>query len=122
MTGQLQFPEPVQGTVNPVAGEQAKQAGMSLAAANTTPEWADACRTAIILMARRDVPFQAADLIAEGLVDEPESPAQWGPAFGAAARAGLIQEAGYAPSKRATVHKSICKVWTGAAARREAAA
>jgi len=121
MTGQLQFPEPIHGTVDPAAGEQAKRDGMALAAANTTPEWATACRAAIELMARRGTVFQAADLIAEGLIDEPDNPAQWGPAFGAAARAGVIEEAGFAQSKRATVHKSICKVWTGAAQRGAAA-
>lgn len=115
---QLQFPEPIHGTVDLAAGEQAKRDGMALAAENTNPDWATACRAAIELMARRGTVFQAADLIAEGLVDEPDNPSQWGPAFGSAARAGVIEAAGYAPSKRATVHKSICKVWTGTAAAR----
>lgn len=113
MSQQLQFPEPVPGTVNPAAAARAKSAGMARAAAATRPDWATACRAAIAVMARRGTVFQAADLIAEGLVDEPDSPARWGPAFGAAAKAGLIEPAGYAPSKRATVHKSICKQWIG---------
>ncbi|MEV0917887.1 hypothetical protein AB0I93_26965 [Streptomyces sp. NPDC049967] len=45
-----------------------------------------------------------------------------GAAFQAAARAGAIVEAGFAQSKRTTVHRSICKVWTGAAAQQGAAA
>lgn len=109
---QLEMPA-VQGTVDPAAGEAAKQAGMALAEANTAPAWADACQAAIALMAKRGVPFQAADLIAEGLVDEPDSPSRWGSQFGIAARHGVVEHYGYAPSKRATVHRSICKTWIG---------
>lgn len=118
MTGQLQFPEPAQGTINPAAGEAAKTRGMHLAASGTTPSWAAACDTAIALMAARGEVFQAADLIAEGLVDEPALPAQWGPRFAKAARDGVIRQAGFAPSKRSTVHRSICKEWVGTAAYR----
>ncbi len=113
MTDQLQFPEPILGAVNPAAGEAAKADGIARATANTDPDWATACRAAIEVMARRGVPFQAADLVDKGLVDEPDSPARWGPAFLAAARAGVIVAAGFVPSKRATVHRSICKQWTG---------
>ncbi|MFP3986939.1 hypothetical protein U9R90_05430 [Streptomyces sp. E11-3] len=113
MSQQLQFPEPVPGTINPAAAARAKTAGMARAAAATRPDWATACRDAIQVMARRGVVFQAADLIAEGLIDEPEHPSQWGPAFGAAAKAGLIEAAGTAPSKRATVHRSLCRTWRG---------
>ncbi|MFD0256470.1 hypothetical protein ACFVGX_36825 [Streptomyces sp. NPDC127113] len=115
MSEQLQFPEPVHGVVDPAAGETAKADGMALAAANTAIEWADACAAAIELMARRGTVFQAADLIAEGLVDEPDSPARWGPAFLRASRAGVIEAAGVAQSKRATVHRSLCRAWQGTA-------
>lgn len=121
MTSQLQFPEPVHGAINPAAGEAAKADGMERAAAATAPSWATACRAAIQTMARRGTPFQAADLIAEGLIDEPASPSQWGPAFGSAARAGVIQSVGYGPSKRSTVHRSICRIWVGTATVRSAA-
>lgn len=120
MTQQLQFPEPVHGAINPAAAARAKSAGMALAAQATRPDWGTACRNAIELMARRGIEFQAADLLAEGLVDEPEHPNQWGPAFGSAARDGVIRHADYAPSKRATVHKSICKTWIGTTAARAA--
>ncbi|MFE6426775.1 hypothetical protein ACFVOB_15055 [Streptomyces rochei] len=122
MSQQLQFPEPVEGIVDPVAGETAKADGMALAAAHTTIEWADACAAAIELMARRGIVFQAADLIAEGLVDEPDSPARWGPAFLKASRAGVIEAAGVVQSKRATVHRSLCRAWQGTAAYRRNAA
>jgi hypothetical protein len=122
MSEQLQFSEPVEGAVNPAAGESAKADGMALAAANTIPEWADACAAAIEQMARRGTVFQAADLIAEGLVDEPDSPNRWGPAFLRAAAAGVIETHGYAKSKRATVHSSICRTWIGTAEYRRSAA
>lgn len=119
---QLQFPmEPVQGTVSAAAGEAAKQDGIACATANTPPDWATACRSAIELMARRGTPFQAADLITEGLVDEPDHSARWGAAFQAAARAGVIEHAGVVPSRRATVHRSLCRQWVGTAAYRAAA-
>lgn len=122
MTEQLQFPEPVQGVINPAAGETAKADGMALAAANTPIEWADACAAAIERLARRGIEFQAADLIAEGLVDEPDSPNRWGPAFLRASSAGVIEPVGYARSKRATVHSSICRTWQGTAEYRRSAA
>ncbi|MFC9949228.1 hypothetical protein ACFVIN_01445 [Streptomyces prasinus] len=122
MSQQLQFSEPIQGTVNPSAGEAAKADGMALAQANTPTDWATACAAAIELMARRGVEFQAADLIAEGLVDEPDSPNRWGPAFLRSSAAGVIEAVGYAKSKRATVHSSICRTWRGTADYRSGAA
>ncbi|MEV5347134.1 hypothetical protein [Streptomyces achromogenes] len=119
---QLQLPITPQGAVSAVASESAKADGIARAAANTPIDWATACRAAIELMARRGTPFQAADLIAEGLVDEPDHPARWGAAFNGAARAGVIEEAGYVRSKRATVHGSICKQWTGTTSFRRTAA
>ncbi|MGW1160420.1 hypothetical protein ACWD48_19810 [Streptomyces sp. NPDC002519] len=119
---QLQFPEPPQGTVSAETGEAAKTDGIARAAANTPLDWATACRAAIELMARRAQPFQAADLIAEGLIDEPDSSARWGAAFMAAARAGVIEHAGVVPSTRATVHRSLCRQWIGTANYRQAVA
>jgi hypothetical protein len=112
---QLQFPTPIPGTVNPAAGEAAKAAGMAQAEAATAPDWADACQAAIREMARRGHPFQAADLVAEGLIDEPDHPSRWGAAFGHAARAGVIVCCGAAPSKRSTVRSSLCRTWKGVA-------
>ncbi|MFF7329726.1 hypothetical protein [Streptomyces sp. NPDC008150] len=122
MTDQLQFPITVTGVISPTAAENAKADGMARAEANTNPDWATACRAAIELMARRGTPFQAADLIAEGLVDEPDHTARWGAAFQAAARAGVIEHAGFVKSKRATVHGSICKQWIGSPIYRGSAA
>lgn len=122
MTRQLQFPLLVEGVINSAAGARAKSAGMAEAAAHTRPDWAAACDAAIAVMARRGTEFQAADLIKEGLVDEPEHPNQWGSRFRAAAHARVIESAGYARSKRATVHQSLCHQWRGTAAYRAEAA
>ncbi|MFD6375399.1 hypothetical protein [Streptomyces sp. KR2] len=115
MTQQLQFPTPVVGTVDAAAGETAKRNGIARAVENIPADWADTCRAAIEEMARRGQPFQAADLVAEGLVDEPDSTARWGGAFSAAATKGVIQHAptGTTKSKRATVHRSLCRQWIG---------
>ncbi|MGW9638861.1 hypothetical protein ACWHAU_06840 [Streptomyces albidoflavus] len=110
---QLQFPTPIAGAVDPAAGETAKRTGIARAVENTPADWAVACRAAIEEMARRGRPFQAADLIAEGLVDEPDSPARWGGAFSSAAAAGVVEHAGVVPSARATVHRSLCRQWIG---------
>lgn len=111
--GQLQLSASVHGTVNPAAGERAKTRGMAAAQAHTPSTWASDCDQAIRTMAGRGVTFQAADLIAEGLVGEPPLPAQWGPRFAKAANDGVIEFVDHAPSKRATVHRSICKQWRG---------
>lgn len=113
MTQQLQLNLPVPGVVDSAAGEQAKTHGMALAEAHTPVDWADACQGGIRIMAARGIPFQAADLIAEGLVDEPDHPNRWGAQFGKARRDGVIRFHGYVPSRRATVHSSICKEWIG---------
>lgn len=118
---QLQLPEPVHGAINPAAGERAKATGMALAEAATPIPWGAQCDAGIHELAARGEPFQAADLIAEGLVPEPPHPAMWGPRFGKAARDGLIRDAGAVPSKRATVHRSLCRQWVGTDAREVAA-
>ncbi|WP_062215683.1 hypothetical protein [Streptomyces sp. NBRC 109706] len=122
MTGtQLQLPAVVAGTVNPAAGERAKRDGMARAEQRTAPSWAAACQAAITVMARRGVPFQAADLVREGLVDEPDDHHQWGPQLAIAARRGVIRAHGYAPSRRATTKASACRRWIGGGAEEVAA-
>ncbi|GAA2485025.1 hypothetical protein GCM10010406_21600 [Streptomyces thermolineatus] len=116
-----QFEEPVDGAVDPAAGQRAKTTGMAAADAATPVSWQAACDAAIREMARRGEVFQASDLVREGLVDEPPHPNQWGPRFGAAARAGVIRAAGVAQSRRATVHRSLCRTWIGTATARAAA-
>lgn len=119
MTSQLQLPSPVADVVDPVAGERAKQDGMARVG-QLDPQWATECDKRIARFAARGIPFQAADLIADGL-DEPPHPNCWGARFGKNARDGIIRHHGYSPSKRATVHGSICKTWIGTETARAAA-
>jgi hypothetical protein len=122
VTEQLQFTEPAQGAIDPAAGEAAKQDGIARVG-QLAPDWAARCDNAIRTMAARGTVFQAADLIDQQLVDEPPHPNCWGARFAAAANAGVIEAAGVAQSKRATVHRSLCRTWQGTAEyRREAAA
>lgn len=104
--------------IDPAAGEAAKQTGTTQAAANTPADWAADCDAAIEAMARRGITFQAADLVKAGLVGEPAHPNQWGPRFIKAARAGVIEKLAAAPSKRKTVHSSLCRTWRGTPAYR----
>lgn len=98
---------------DPNAATAAQHEGMDAARAHTDAEWADACQKAIALAASLSLPFQAADLIAAGLIGEPRHPNHWGPQFAAAHRDGVIEPAGVAKSKRASVRNSLCRVWTG---------
>lgn len=108
-------------TIDPAAGQAAKAVGMNEADGSTAQDWRDACDDAIATMAARGIEFQAADLITEGLVGEPEHPNQWGPRFATAARHGIIRPVNAAPSKRATVHASLCRTWIGVSAEGRAA-
>ncbi|MFJ2399801.1 hypothetical protein ACIOUE_00755 [Streptomyces xanthochromogenes] len=99
---------------DPVAATAAQHEGMDEAAAHTDAAWAATCQRAIAIAASLQLPFQAADLVAAGLVGEPRHPNHWGPQFAIAHRNGVIDAHGYAPSKRATVRNSACRTWIGA--------
>ena len=118
MTSQLQLPVTNRNVINPDAGEAAKQAGMKRIG-QLDPQWAAECDKRIAKFAARGVPFQAADLVEDGL-PEPPHPNCWGPRFGVACKQGVVRHAGYTQSKRATVHKSICHQWIGAGAEQAA--
>lgn len=120
MSGQLQIPTPVTSSIDPIAGQAAKEAGTKRIG-HLDPEWAAQCDDAIEVMARRGVPFQAADLIRENLVGEPPHPNCWGPRFIKASKRGVVEHANYGGSSRATVHQSICHQWIGTEAYRRAA-
>jgi hypothetical protein len=120
MTGQLQIPAPTPAAINPAAGEAAKKRGTKRIG-SLDPEWAAQCDDAIETMARRGIPFQAADLIREELVGEPPHPNCWGPRFIKASKRGVIEHVDYCGSARATVHRSICHQWIGTPAWRAAA-
>ena len=94
-------------------GDALKDAGMATADRHADDGWKAAADDAIAALAATGAKFTAYD-VAQAGVPEPDNPARWGPRFGAAARAGLIESVGYAPSRRPSVHASIAHVWRGA--------
>lgn len=99
---------------NPVAGQQLKNQGMTEADENVDPAWAERCDAAIEEMARRKTPFQASDLVKNGLVGEPEKHQQWGARFLKAANAGIIRRLPADRSNRKHTRRSLLHIWIGA--------
>lgn len=100
---------------NPTAGDRLKAQGMAEADDATDNDWKAACDDAIATMARRRIPFQASDLVREGLVREPPNHHQWGPRFSHAARRGVIREVAATKSRRTASRSSRLVTWIGAA-------
>lgn len=96
-------------------GDRLKQQGMAEADDATDNDWKSECDDGIAEMARRKVPFQAHDLVNEGLVKEPANHHQWGPRFAYAARRGVIREVAATKSKRTSSRSSRLVTWIGAA-------
>lgn len=99
--------------IDPSAGDRLKHDGMTDADENTAITWAERCDAAIEEMARRGRPFQASDLIAAGLISEPDKHQQWGPRFLAAAHRGVIRTAAPDRSKRKHTRRSLLHTWIG---------
>lgn len=89
-----------------------KAAGIARAEAGTDDWWKDCCDRAIAALAATGLPFQAADLADLGLPDA-DHPNRMGARFLAAARRGVIEPIGYAPSKRPSTACSAVRVWRG---------
>lgn len=102
-------------SLEPTAGDRLKQEGMNEADDATDSDWKDECDDAIATMARRGVPFQACDLVSEGLVREPPNHHQWGPRFSHAARRGVIREVAATKSRRTASRSSRLVTWIGVA-------
>ncbi|MFK4869031.1 hypothetical protein ACI3K4_27835 [Streptomyces sp. CSMPJR101] len=100
---------------NPTEGDRLKAQGMTEADQATDDDWKAECDDGIAEMARRGVPFQASDLVREGLVREPANHHQWGPRFSYAARRGVIREVAATKSRRTASRSSRLVTWIGAA-------
>ncbi|MFF4746835.1 hypothetical protein [Streptomyces sp. NPDC001268] len=100
--------------LDPAAGRRLKAEGMAEADEATADDWKAECDEGIAEMARRRIPFQASDLVREGLVQEPANHHQWGPRFGYAARRGVIREVTASRSKRTASRSSRLVTWIGA--------
>jgi hypothetical protein len=99
--------------IKPTAGDRLKAQGMTEADQATDDNWKTECDDAIAEMARRGIPFQASDLVREGLVSEPANHHQWGPRFSYAARRGVIREVAATKSRRTTSRSSRLITWIG---------
>lgn len=106
---------PTASRINPIAGERLKAQGMTEADDATDTDWKSECDDGIAEMARRKVPFQASDLVEQGLVREPPNHHQWGPRFAYAARRGVIREVAATKSRRTASRSSRLVTWIGAA-------
>jgi hypothetical protein len=88
--------------------------GMADTAAAASPDWWSRAERAVLWLAREGAEFQAYDVVERFGLDEPDNTAkQWGALFGALRKAGLIEPAGYAQSKRPTAMKSAVRTWQG---------
>ena len=103
------------GRIDPAAGERLKNQAMTEVDEATDADWKAECDDGIAEMARRKVPFQASDLVDQGLVREPPNHHMWGPRFGYAARRGVIREVTATKSKRTASRSSRLVTWIGAA-------
>jgi hypothetical protein len=101
--------------VQPTVGDRLKAQGMAEADDSTDDDWKSECDEGIAAMARRGTPFQAHDLVDQGLVREPANHHQWGPRFAYAARRGVIREVAAVKSKRTASRSSRLVTWIGAA-------
>lgn len=98
-------------------------AGMAETARAASPDWWSRAVSAVRYLAATGKPFQAYDLVVVCGIEEPDNPAkQWGALFAAMRKAGVVEHAGYATSRRPTANSSACRQWIGTeAVRRDAA-
>jgi hypothetical protein len=83
---------------------------------STSGDWWSRAWRAALHLASSGEPFQAYDLVSVCGIEEPENGAkQWGSLFMALHKAGVIEHAGGAPSKRPTANGSMCRQWVAAA-------
>lgn len=75
------------------------------------PWWASCFDTAVAYLASTGIPFTADDC--RDLVPPPRHPNQVGARFNAAAKAGVIRQAGYALSRSRSRHAGVLRRWVG---------
>ena len=94
-------------------GIEARDRGMSLVMRSADDEWLDRFDDAVEELARRHVPFTAAE-IREMCGDPPGSPNAFGARLSAWARSGRIVHWGWERSTRPERRASVVGVWVGA--------
>ena len=98
------------------AARKARDAGIRRAvdhAEDVTPKWADRAYDFLQGYLRTNERLTSEDVreAAKGLVPEPPSLRAWGGVFQRAARAGLIERAGYGTARDPRVHMNVVTVW-----------
>ena len=97
--------------------EKARDLGLNRAAANAGQAWSDEAYRCLQIYIRR---FSGCLVMAEVIrefadcelgLENPPDPRAWGHILLRAARAGLLQRNGYAPSSSASRHKGPATVW-----------
>ena len=86
---------------------------MQRAIDNADDWWWKVAMRALKWLAATPGTFEAYDLSLMG-VPEPSSAHHWGALFSAAAKAGVIEHAGFTVSRRPTRAGGLCRVWRGA--------
>ncbi len=87
--------------------------GLQRAQDNADDWWWKVAMRALKWLAAAPGTFEAYDLSLMG-VPEPSSAHHWGALFSAAAKAGVIEHAGFTVSRRPTRSGGLCRVWRGA--------
>lgn len=76
--------------------------------------WSEEAMRAIEAEALTGREFEAFDLQARQGLENPASPARWGPIFRTAAQRGVIHAVGFRTTRRPTRRGGIARVWIGA--------
>lgn len=92
-------------------GEALRDDGMRKAWHAEGPPWKDAAMQALIQLADEGYPFTSEDVRVRA--GDPERSNAVGALFAAAARAGLIEQCGWAKAKRPGMHATDLRCWRG---------
>lgn len=108
--------DPVAAAHDPIAGLQAKAAGMIQASRGIDPSWAKLCDEGIRKLARSGESFVATDLYTLAGVPEPPSPKWAGPRISYASRKGWIRVVSIEASVRPSTRGALVRRWIGTGA------
>ncbi len=96
----------------PVTPPQTPRTGLQRAQDNADEWWWKVAMRALKWLAAAPGTFESYDLTLIGVPD-PASPKHWGALFSAAAKAGVIEPAGFTVARRPTRAGGISRVWRG---------
>lgn len=102
------------------SGSESPSPGQQRAAENIDPWWHDSARRALEVLALSGKEFSVDDLRDGYGITDPDAPGRWGVLFRHAARDGVIQTVGAAPSRRPSRSGGLARTWKGTRRFREA--